>query len=431
VDWVRVARRTVAICQNLTALAPAAAPVKGLSALAPAAKMSRRDRRPGRIIRQKFDRSHLAPAFIGLALWVGFPTTVALQDMTSMITGADANSSRWNAYVQKSVAGSVQAADMPFADKSVRAGVVSGAGMAVPGIGKVAFREKAARESTSDEERVVRSDKGDRLLQMAPVAPPKAFTAGSVFDRTSSLMRPAFDMHEKLVFAKPAIQGREIQIAAAFHATEENRIDPAVPSYLAELVNNDTADILATAYAPAEPDYAKASPFESLLNEEPNGGRFVPPRGKGDHAWISQPLPEIVFSAKEQQCLANAIYFEARGESTRGQAAVAQVVLNRVRNPTYPKTICGVVYQNDSWFNRCQFSFACDGKPDLITSPSHYAKAREIALAVTAGKIFIPEVGSSTHYYAQYVSPGWARAMNKMTKIGLHIFYRTKNGGWS
>jgi hypothetical protein len=257
--------------------------------------------------------------------------------MTSMITGADANAARWNAYVQKSVAGSVQAADMPFADKSVRAGVIAGAGMAVPGIGKVAFSQKSGRETTSDEARVVRADKKDRLLQVSPVAPPKAFSAGSVFDRTSSLIRPAFDMQEKLVFAKPAIQGKEIEIAAAFHANEDQRDDPAVPSYLAELINNDTADVLATAYAPVGPDYAKASPFESLLNEEPNGGRFIPPRGKGDHAWMSQPLPEIVFSAEEQQCLATAIYFEARGESTRGQAAVAQVVLNRVRNPTYPK----------------------------------------------------------------------------------------------
>ena len=430
-DWVRVARRTVAYCRNWTALAPAAAPVRGLSSLAPATTRSTRGRGQRVIGWPKLDRSHLAPVLLGLGLWVGFPTTIALQDMTSMITGADANSSRWNAFVQKSVAGSVQAADMPFADKSVRAGAMSGAGMTVPGVGKVAFREKAKRDPLSDEQRVVRADKKDRLLQVSPVAPPKAFSAGSVFDRTSSLMRPAFDMHEKLVFARSPIKGKEIQIAAAFHATEEKRVDPAVPSYLAELVNNDTADILATAYAPAQPDYAKASPFESLLNEEPNGGRFIPPRGKGDHAWMSQPLPEIVFSAKEQQCLANAIYFEARGESTRGQAAVAQVVLNRVRNPTYPKTICGVVYQNDSWFNRCQFSFACDGRKDVITSPSNYRKAQDVALAVTAGKIFIPEVGSSTHYYAQYVSPGWARAMNKMTKIGLHIFYRTKNGGWS
>jgi spore germination cell wall hydrolase CwlJ-like protein len=68
---------------------------------------------------------------------------------------------------------------------------------------------------------------------------------------------------------------------------------------------------------------------------------------------------------------------------------------------------------------------------DRILSPWHYRKAKDIAMAVTAGKIFIPEVGSATHYYAQYVSPGWARTMKKMTKIGLHIFYRTYGGGWS
>jgi spore germination cell wall hydrolase CwlJ-like protein len=146
---------------------------------------------------------------------------------------------------------------------------------------------------------------------------------------------------------------------------------------------------------------------------------------------MSRPLPASVFEPAEQACLANAVYFEARGETTRGQAAVAQVVLNRVRNPAYPSSICGVVYQNEGWKNRCQFSFACDGIEDRIDSPAHYKRAGEIAMAVTAGKIFIPEVGSSTHYYAQYVRPGWARAMHKMTKIGLHIFYRTYGGGWN
>ena len=193
------------------------------------------------------------------------------------------------------------------------------------------------------------------------------------------------------------------------------------------------AAILATAYAPAKPDYARKSPFETLLegDQSKDGGRFIPPLAKGDHNWMSKPLPESVFGAAEQKCLANAIYFEARSESLRGQAAVAQVVLNRVRNPTYPNSICGVVYQNDSWKNRCQFSFACDGKADRIASPKHYKVAQEIAMAVTAGKIFLPEIGSSTHYYASYVSPRWANSMQKMKKIGLHIFYRTYGGGWS
>ena len=106
-------------------------------------------------------------------------------------------------------------------------------------------------------------------------------------------------------------------------------------------------------------------------------------------------------------------------------------MLNRVRNPAYPTTICGVVYQNQKLKNRCQFSFACDGIKDRIASPSHYRVAEEVAMAVTAGKIFLPEVASSTHYYADYVNPRWARTMQKMKKIGLHIFYRTRGGGWS
>jgi spore germination cell wall hydrolase CwlJ-like protein len=136
-------------------------------------------------------------------------------------------------------------------------------------------------------------------------------------------------------------------------------------------------------------------------------------------------------STAEQRCLAAAVYFEARGENVKGQAAVAQVVLNRVKNPTYPNTVCGVVYQNDDWRNRCQFSFACDGIKDRISEPYHWRKAQEVAFAVASGEIYLPEVGSATHYHATYVKPRWARTMEKMKKIGTHIFYRTYGGGWS
>jgi spore germination cell wall hydrolase CwlJ-like protein len=234
-----------------------------------------------------------------------------------------------------------------------------------------------------------------------------------------------------MAFAKPAIKGKEIEIAAAFHPKKEQKLDPRVPAMLASLVNNEKADVLATAYAPPPPDYARASPFDSLLNPEEKLGRFIPPVAKGDHNWMKKPLPASVFSEKEQRCLAIGIYFEARGEPVKGQAAVAQVILNRVRAPSYPNTVCGVVYQNDNWRNRCQFSFACDGIKDRIASPRHFKMAQEVALAVTAGKIFIPEVGSSTHYHATYVRPRWGRTMEKMKKIGQHIFYRTYGGGWS
>ncbi|TPI37017.1 cell wall hydrolase [Mesorhizobium sp. B3-1-6] len=375
--------------------------------------------------------SFLPPLVLGLGIWIGFPSAVAYQDMASLISGLESSNTRWNAYIEKSAAGSVHAAEMPFVD-SLTTGSLSGSGVDLPGVGTVAFRGKGnVAGATPDEDRVMRADKKGRLVKMAPVAPPKNFSAGSIFERTSSLLRPSMDSGLKLTFAKPGIKGKEVQIAQAFHLREDKKPDPALPAALVALVNNDKPDILATAYAQSAPDYAKASPFEALLQDDPNDGRFIPPMGKGDHSWIQNPLPAGVFSQPEQACLAKGIYFEARSEPVRGQAAVAQVILNRVRNPAYPRTICGVVYQNDNWFNRCQFSFACDGRKKTITDQASYKTAQEVAMAVTAGKIFIPEVGSSTHYYANYVHPGWARAMHKMTRIGLHIFYRTYGGGWS
>ncbi len=111
--------------------------------------------------------------------------------------------------------------------------------------------------------------------------------------------------------------------------------------------------------------------------------------------------------------------------------AVAQVILNRVKNPTYPNTICGVVYQNKSWKNRCQFSFACDGVRDRVRSQKHWKTALAVAKKAAGEQLWIKGVGSSTHYHATYVRPRWARTMKRMKKIGQHIFYRTRGGGWS
>jgi hypothetical protein len=156
-------------------------------------------------------------------------------------------------------------------------------------------------------------------------------------------------------------------------------------------------------------------------------GQFAP----GQHAWVQNPLPESVHNAKQQKCLAEGIYFEARSESESGQAAVAQVILNRVRNPAYPDTICDVVYQNKDKRNACQFSFACDGIKDRVRSKRAWRVAQRIAKDVTDGKIWLEEIGDSTHYYAYYVRPGWASRMIKADRIGAHLFYRTKRGGWS
>ena len=129
----------------------------------------------------------------------------------------------------------------------------------------------------------------------------------------------------------------------------------------------------------------------------------------------------------EQRCLAQAIYFEARGESEKGQAAVAQVVLNRVSSGLYPSTICGVVFQNRQHYHACQFSFACEGRSLRITEADAWQRAEHIAAAVTTGKTYVADVGDATHYHALYVHPYWARRLERTDRIGHHVFYKMRD----
>jgi spore germination cell wall hydrolase CwlJ-like protein len=133
--------------------------------------------------------------------------------------------------------------------------------------------------------------------------------------------------------------------------------------------------------------------------------------------------------AKSEKCLAEAVYFEARGEAVRGQIAVAQVVLNRAFSGKYPETVCGVVYQNKNRHYACQFTFACDNTPDVIREPDMWDRAKKIAKAMLDGKLWLPEVDRSTHYHAYWVRPSWVSEMKKMYKFGVHTFYRPRAWG--
>jgi len=129
-------------------------------------------------------------------------------------------------------------------------------------------------------------------------------------------------------------------------------------------------------------------------------------------------------SARQQRCLAEAIYFEARSEPEDGQAAVAQVVLNRVRNGNFASTVCGVVYQDRNHPFACQFSFACEGKSLRIEEPGPWAIAVRIAKDVVGGALYNPLVGQAVNYHANYVMPYWASSLQRVDRIGHHIFYK-------
>lgn len=132
--------------------------------------------------------------------------------------------------------------------------------------------------------------------------------------------------------------------------------------------------------------------------------------------------------ARALDCLTSAEYYEAADQGGDGERAVAQVVLNRVRHPAFPSTICGVVYQGSTKATGCQFTFTCDGSLQRRPDAAGWAQAREIAEAALNGAVYAP-VGWATHYHANYVLPVWAGTMAKNAIVGAHLFYRWP-GAW-
>lgn len=132
--------------------------------------------------------------------------------------------------------------------------------------------------------------------------------------------------------------------------------------------------------------------------------------------------------ARALRCLSQAVYYEAAREPQSGKEAVAQVVLNRMRHPAYPKSVCGVVFQGSGRTTGCQFSFTCDGSMRWAPEPGLWAQAQAVARRALGGFVQ-KEVGSATHYHADYVAPYWAPTLVKMRKVGAHIFYRW-TGPW-
>ena len=173
------------------------------------------------------------------------------------------------------------------------------------------------------------------------------------------------------------------------------------------------------------------------MKQAPTTGDGVTVAGKGEvtgeGARPKSPAERLALlgpkRAKAEKCLANAVYFEARSEPVRGQIAVAQVVMNRAFSGFYPNDVCGVVYQNAHRHLACQFTFACDGIPDVVNDEESWERAKRIARETLDGKLWLTDVAKATHYHASYVRPWWARAMKQLSHIGLHHFYRPRKWG--
>ena len=159
------------------------------------------------------------------------------------------------------------------------------------------------------------------------------------------------------------------------------------------------------------------------LDTSARSDAFEPLAVAGTSARSFTALGSGLDKARALQCMTMAIYYEAASEPTDGQRAVAQVILNRVAHPSYPNSVCGVVFQGSERRTGCQFSFTCDGSLARQPARASWGRARSVAVASLSGYVFQP-VGLATHYHATYVLPYWASSLQNVGTIGLHTFYK-------
>jgi spore germination cell wall hydrolase CwlJ-like protein len=362
---------------------------------------------------------------------------VAQQDIAAMLAADAAATPRWMARLVGTAGNSDAAPTFTFAGAPARGEAATVAFTSGAGTVTLAGFQPAPREELPAL-RFDRSAKGGRQITVAATTGEVALAAGTLMATASIVDDDMAQAALRVAFVKlpPVSSLRERALLARHDGTRDN--DPATVRARLQFAQAAaaTSASMVSAYA-QEGDFDIEAPFRALfadpavatgLGEEEVTAEEL---AVDPHAWVGKPLPANVLLNSEQRCLAEAIYFEARGESYNGQVGVSQVVLNRVRNPAYPNSICKVVYQNRHKHNACQFSFACDLVPDRVVDDRHWRQAQEIARETTAGRLKIPEIEASTHYHATYVNPRWAKSMKKQKQIGLHIFYKTYGGGWS
>jgi len=268
------------------------------------------------------------------------------------------------------------------------------------------------------------------LTRRSEVAPPRLprevaslFRTGGKGPRADQYLAPYTETSAGRQFASASLTGDPSITGSLWPRSAVNGLDKgdrlksttSVVALSNTVGGSEASFLLASAASSFDLEAFRPSPEEIAYHLTPEALNF---RYQGES--------QAEFETRERHCLSLAIYFEARGEPTRGQIAVGQVILNRVRSPAFPSTICGVVYQGQMQPG-CQFSFTCDGKSDIPREDAQWAQAQNIAKRIMAGQLWLPEIGYSTYYHANYVSPDWANSMSRIDTIGHHIFYKKRN----
>jgi spore germination cell wall hydrolase CwlJ-like protein len=439
-------------------------------------------------VRNRPKGARFASFGIGLCVFALMPNEIGYQDIASLLARQPGVAERWQKRVF-SAASSIQVATYSFG-RPIGTSIPHPANYVLASLnnqgiditGSVTRNPIAApppRYQPSDFPKVDRTLKGDRLV----IAPPEAVAPANA---APSLENPAtsnasvrgaktaaapsgakapLDPELQEALSAPPLAQYDVSMSLEARPLDDLKTAPdASPLVLDPAPSRDgfsvkTASLFfgsSSLGAPAEsierwqpgeepeivmpgtlpdPDM-KVTSLPSAADEPSNAGESIAAKGEvnADNQRARTPAERLGLldeksRAKSEKCLAEAVYFEARGEAVRGQIAVAQVVMNRTFSGFYPNTVCGVVYQNKHRHYACQFTFACDNVADVVREPDMWDRAKKIAKAMLDGQLWLPEVGKSTHYHAYWVHPSWVSEMKKMYKFGVHTFYRPRAWG--
>jgi spore germination cell wall hydrolase CwlJ-like protein len=427
---------------------------------------------------------------LGLCVFALMPAEIGYQDIASLLARQPGVAERWQKRVF-SAASTIQVATYAFGrpigtstpqTATYRLASLDNQGIDITGsVTRNPITQAPPRYQASDFPKVDRTLKGDRLVVVPPAAPANtapsnedpatsnASVAGAKTAAAPPAERAPLDPELQEALSAPPLAQYDVSMSLEAQPLDDLKAAPDASAIALEPAPSRDGFSVKTAnlffgstslggsmesmerWQPGEeplivlpgalpdPDMKVIASLPSAADEPLTAGESgVSIAAKGevntDNQRAKTPAERLgLFDeksrAKSEKCLAEAVYFEARGEAVRGQIAVAQVVMNRAFSGFYPNTVCGVVYQNKHRHLACQFTFACDNVADVVREPDMWDRARKIAKAMLDGQLWLPEVAKSTHYHAYWVRPSWVNEMKKMYKFGVHTFYRPRAWG--
>jgi spore germination cell wall hydrolase CwlJ-like protein len=442
------------------------------------------------VMRNRPKGARFASFGLGLCIFSLMPAEIGYQDIASLLARQPGVAERWQKRVF-SAASTIQVATYSFGrpigtatpqTATLRLARLDNQGIDITGaVTRNPIMQAPPRYQAADFPKVDRTLKGDRLVVIPPEPPAPANAAPSNEDPSTSnasvagaktadaaplVERAPLDPELQEALSAPPLAQYDVSMSLESQPLDDLKSAPDAAAIALEPAPSRNGFSVKTArlffgssslggsvesmerWRPGEeplivvpgalpdPDVKVIASLPPAAHEPSPAGESIAAKGEvnADNQRAKTPAERLgLFDeksrAKSEKCLADAVYFEARGEAVRGQIAVAQVVLNRAFSGFYPETVCGVVYQNKHRHLACQFTFACDNNADVVREPDMWDRARKIAKAMLDGQLWLPEVAKSTHYHAYWVRPSWVHEMKKTYKFGVHTFYRPRAWG--